>query len=305
MSRRACLLAVLALILCASVACGGGSNDAGGGSKPTVATSSNVLADFITNVVGDRAEVLTLVPDDRSPNTYEPAPQDAVTLARARVFFANGLYYEDTLRKLFENTKSLQVVTLSDGLRLKETAIDHGDHGHRFQNPYLYLDARNAIAYVEKIRDTMAGLDPANAETYRQNAAAYITQLEELDEWIASEIARIPQEQRRLMKDHASFPYYADRYGLLDFAASYEGTAEAAPTPSQYVTLINQVRQFNISVVFGEEGYSSRLMQQLANDTGIRFVSGLRAATLGTAEETNTYLEMMRHNTRLLVEHLS
>jgi zinc/manganese transport system substrate-binding protein/manganese/iron transport system substrate-binding protein len=105
------------------------------------------------------------------------------------------------------------------------------------------------------------------------------------------------------MKDKASFTYFADRYGLKDFAASYEGTSEAAPAPSQYAVLIDQVKRERVRVVFGEVGYSSKLMQQLASDTGTRFIDGLRVTALGTAP-ASTYADMMRENTRIIVSNL-
>jgi len=297
---------LLALLLAALGAAACGAAPGAGAGKPLVVTSTSVLADLIRQVAGDTAEVVSLVPLGRNPQQYEPAPQDAITLSRAAVFFQNGLHYEDFAAKLIENAgaTSLKVVTLSDGYRTLTSTIDHGDHEHVFPNPYLYLDVRLAKRYVETVRDTLAGLDGRHADTYRTNAERYLAELDELDRWITGEVARIPEGQRRLMQDHASFPYYADRYGLLDLAASYEGTQEAQPSASQYATLIKQVEQYRIRVLFGEEGYSVKLLEQLARDTGARLVPGLHAATLGSTEETNSYVEIMRWNTRLIVDNL-
>lgn len=305
--KRVLLLLLLALDvpLGASGCVGSGPGSGDARPRPTVVTSTTVLADLIRNVVGDRAEVVSLVPAGSNPQGYEPAPTDVVTLSRATVVFVNGLHYESFMTKLLENAgPSLRVVTLSAGLRTLDSDIDHGDHRHLFPNPYLYLDVRHATSYVENIRDTMVAVDEKNADTYRASAQTYLTQLEELDRWILAEIGRIPESRRRLMKDHGSFPYYADRYGLLALAASYEGTQEVAPSASQYVTLIEEVRRYEIRVLFGEEGYNPKLLEQLARDTGTRFIPGLRAATLGTTDEANSYIAMMRANTCLIVESL-
>jgi ABC-type Zn uptake system ZnuABC Zn-binding protein ZnuA len=295
---------VVALLLMLVAGCAGIAAPAG--AKPTVVTSNTVLADLIRNVVEDRAEVVPMVPAGASPHDYDPSPAEAQVIGRAAAFFANGLNFENRSIALVESigAPSLRVVTLSDGLKTVQTDIDHGDHNHLFTNPYVYLDVRNAMAYVGRIRDTMMQVDPRNADAYRAAAASYLAELEQLDAWIAEQVATIPAANRRFMKDHASFPYYADRYGLVDYAASYEGTEEVQPSASQYAALIEQVRKFRVKVLFGEEGYSSKLLQQLAADTGARFVPGLHAGTLGSTEETDSYIKMMRRNTCLIVENL-
>jgi ABC-type Zn uptake system ZnuABC Zn-binding protein ZnuA len=306
--RHPAFLALLCLLFSACSPAGGfgaAGPARSGAERPTVSTSTTLLADLVRNVVGDHADVVSVVPVGRNPHDYEPSAADAVAISRASVFFANGLHYEAFLAKLLENaTSSVSVVTLSEGLQTLNSDIDHGDHNHLFPNPYLYLDVRNAMAYVEKIRDAMAARDPRNADAYRANAGAYLAELEQLDAWIMGEVARVPEPKRRLMKDHDSFPYYAERYGFASWAASYEGTQEAAPSASQYATLIGQVHKFGITVVFGEEGFSSKLLHQLVQDTGIRYVSGLHAATVGTTDETDSYVDVMRWNTRLIVEQL-
>ncbi len=307
--RRLALLTLLVLLGSACAPTGGvgqGGPTGSASARLTVVTSTTVLADLIRNVVKDRADVVSLVPAGASPHDYEPSPAEAQVIGRAAVFFANGANFENRSSALVSSAgaSSLRVITLSDGLKMLQTDIDHGDHNHLFTNPYVYLDARNAMVYVERIRDTMVQIDPRNADAYRADAATYLAELEQLDAWIAEQVATIPASNRRFMKDHASFPYYADRYGLIDYAASYEGTEEVQPSASQYATLIEQVRRFNVKVLFGEEGYSSKLMQQLAADTGARFVPGLHAGTLGSTDKTNSYVKMMRWNTRLIVENL-
>jgi manganese/iron transport system substrate-binding protein len=294
------------LSACASTPLGSSGARGAGQSGLTVVTSTTVLADLIRNVVGNDVEVISLVPVGGSPYYYEPSPQDAITLSKATVFFANGHHYEDFARKLLENSQSSsrREVMLSEGLRTLRSEINHGDHEHRFVNPTLYLDVRNAMAYVETIRDTMVAVDAPNAERYRARAQAYLAELEQLDGWIIDQVAQVPQANRKLMKDQDSFIYYAERYGFQNYAASYEGTQEAAPSASQYAALIDEVKKNRITVMFGEEGFGSKLLGQLAQDTGARLVPGLYAATIGTTEHTDTYLSMMRWNTQRIVEHL-
>lgn len=305
MRLRFMLVLTLALVAVSGAACAGPGRGASSG-KPLVVTSTTVLADLIRQVVGEHAEVVSIVPAGGNPFGYEPTPNDAVTISRARIVFVNGLHHEPFMTRLLSDAgvANVRQFALSAELRTLDSDIDHGDHQHIFPNPYLYLDPRNAVVYVEKIRDALVELDAGNAERYRANAATYRTELEALDGWIAQEMQQVPHERRRLLQDHASLVYYANRYDLLVLAASYEGTSEVGPSASQYATLIRQLGQYNITVLLGEVGYSPRLLEQLARDTTARLVPGLRVSTLGTTEETDSYIELMRANTRLIVDNL-
>ena len=93
--------------------------------------------------------------------------------------------------------------------RARSTATAHAGG-----NPHLWLDPGYAVRYVERIRDALVEVDPANAETYRANAATYIGEINALDTWAKGEIATIPAERRKLVTFHDAFPYLAEHYGL-------------------------------------------------------------------------------------------
>lgn len=299
---------VLVLASCTAGSSGNGSPGVDTGAPPrlVVATSTVVLADLVRSVGGPQVEVISLVPPDRTPPLFELSPRDGVAVSKASVFFANGYGYESpSIGQLILSTSGLRVALLSDGQTAKETVIDHGDHDHRFPNAYFYLDPRRAMEYVERIRVVLSEVDPGSVDRYTSNARAYRAQLEELDQWIQSQVQRVPAPNRSVLTDQASFPYFAERYGLASYAASYEGTSETTPSPSQYAYLIEQVKQWRVPVAFGEEGTSAKLIQQLARDTGIRYVPGLRTSTFDAGSGVDSYIAMMRRNTEIIVQALS
>ena len=53
-----------------------------------------------------------------------------------------------------------------------------GKHVHGEIDPHLWQNVRNAMAYVELIRDTLIDADPAGARDYRANADAYLARLD-------------------------------------------------------------------------------------------------------------------------------
>ncbi|MEM8803303.1 MAG: zinc ABC transporter substrate-binding protein, partial [Pseudomonadota bacterium] len=65
-----------------------------------VVASFSILGDMVEQVVGDHAEVTTIVGPDADAHVYQPSVADARAVAEADVIFVNGMGFEtwsDTL----------------------------------------------------------------------------------------------------------------------------------------------------------------------------------------------------------------
>jgi ABC-type Zn uptake system ZnuABC Zn-binding protein ZnuA len=196
--------------------------------------------------------------------------------------------------------------THADEAHADETHADeaHTDEAHTHEgDPHFWLDPTKVVRYVENIRDGLSAADPAGAETYAANAAAYIAELEELDVWIAEQIAQIPPERRLLVTNHESLGYYADRYGLEVIGAVVPSvTTGASPSAQQLAALADLIRAEGAPAIFLETGANDQLAQQLHDETGIAVVTGIYTHSITEpAGAAPTYLAMMRYNTEAIV----
>lgn len=178
----------------------------------------------------------------------------------------------------------------------------HHDHG----DPHFWLDPNLVVKYVENIRDALSKADPAGAAIYAANAEAYIARLKELDAWIAEQVAQIPPDQRKLVTNHESFGYFADRYGFQVIGTIVPNISPMAqPSAQQLARLVDRVREAGVKAIFLETGTNPKLAEQLAQETGIRVVTELYSHSITDASgPAPTYLDMMRYNTRAIVEAL-
>jgi anchored repeat ABC transporter substrate-binding protein len=80
----------VALVLLAGCSAGG----AAGGRALDVVTTTEILADLVRHVGGDRVQVDSIVPPSGDPHSYEPTPKDAAKVTRADVTFTNHLLLE-------------------------------------------------------------------------------------------------------------------------------------------------------------------------------------------------------------------
>jgi ABC-type Zn uptake system ZnuABC Zn-binding protein ZnuA len=102
--RRSALLAfclIIALLLAPLMALPISANN-----KLKIVATTSIVADLVKNVVGENAEIVTLVPADSDTHTFEPSPADSAALAAADVIFEIGLGFEFWLDSLYESSGS-------------------------------------------------------------------------------------------------------------------------------------------------------------------------------------------------------
>lgn len=266
--------------------------------KMTVVTTLTVLADLIEQVGGDKVQVKALVPPGGEVHTYQPTPDDIRRVAQARIVFYNGAHLEEWIDETIRSAgrADLRIVVLSQGL---PTIVASGDE----PNPHLWLDVTNAKAYVEKIRDSLSQMDGANSAYYADRARTYLTKLDQLDDWIRTEVDKIPSARRKLVTFHDAFPYFAKRYGF-----SLQGVVVASPgkEPSarDLSALVQRIKRERVPAVFVEAQFSPKILEVLAHDAGIKVVSNLYNDSLSAGPEANSYIAMMKHDVAQIVEAL-
>ncbi|MDM4721208.1 anchored repeat ABC transporter, substrate-binding protein [Micromonospora sp. WMMA1363] len=173
-----------------------------------------------------------------------------------------------------------------------------GKHVHGEIDPHLWQNVRNAIAYTELIRDTLTGVDPEGAATYRANASAYIRQLEELDTYVRDTIARIPPSRRHLVTTHDAFGYLGQAYGV-QISGFVTPNPATEPSLADRRRLTETIRNLRIPAVFLEPNLAARsaTLTEVAREQDLR-VCPIYGDAFDRA--VTTYAEMMRFNAESL-----
>jgi ABC-type Zn uptake system ZnuABC Zn-binding protein ZnuA len=182
----------------------------------------------------------------------------------------------------------------------------HGGHHHHDIDPHFWLSPVNVITYVTNIRDGLSQADPAGATAFAANADGYIAQLKELDRWIVDQVSRIPEKRRILVTNHESFGYFADRYGFRIAGSIVPSVSTgASPSAGELAQLSRKMKALGAGAIFLETGNNPQIAAQLAKETGIKTVTELHTHSItGPAGSAPTYLEMMRFNTKAIVDAL-
>ncbi|MDT8859304.1 metal ABC transporter substrate-binding protein [Alkalihalobacillus sp. MEB130] len=264
----------------------------------TITTSFSILGDIIGNVVGDRGSVEYIVPIGEEPHEYEPVPSDFRKVSDSDVFYVNGLGLEEWLGKLVESVGDVTIVSVSDGIT---PIMLEGDEE---EDPHAWMSVANVKVYVENIVEDLIERDPEGESTYRENADAYLEELEELDAFITSEIEGIPEENRVIVVSEDAFKYFGEAYGFQTEGV-WEINSHEEGTPGQIARVIDVVNDQNIPAIFVETTVDRRYMESVSGDTGVEIAGEVYTDAVGQeGSGAETYVLMMKHNVETFVNGL-
>ncbi|MDO9442960.1 MAG: metal ABC transporter substrate-binding protein [Beijerinckiaceae bacterium] len=232
-----------------------------------VVTTFTIIQDIAQNVAGTAAVVESVTKPGAEIHDYQPTPLDIVKAQAADLVLWNGLNLELWFEKFFANVKDVPSAVVSDGV--EPMPISEGSYTGK-PNPHAWMSPTNALIYVENIRKALAAADPANAEVYARNAAAYSDKIRSLDEPLRKRLASIPPAQRWLVTSEGAFSYLARDFNLRE-AYLWPINADQQGTPQQVRRLIDIVRKNKIPVIFSESTISDKPAKQAARETGARY----------------------------------
>ena len=267
--------------------------------KPfTVVTTFTVIADMAQNVAGDDAKVVSITKPGAEIHDYEPTPQDLVKAQEADLVLWNGLNLERWFERFFANVKDVPSVVVTEGVA--PMSIHGGEYDGK-PNPHAWMSVENAKIYVKNIEQALAKHDPAHAEHYHKNAAAYLAKLEAMDAKLKEDVAKIPEAQRWLVSSEGAFSYLARDLGFKE-AYLWPINAEQQGTPQQVSALIETVRANQIPVVFSESTISDKPAKQVAKESGARYGGVLYVDSLSAADgPVPTYLDLLKVTTDTVI----
>ena len=291
-----------------SVSCGDGDivDDGPFRIATTVAPITNIAANIAG---GTDTQIVGVVPEGTNSHTFEPAPSDAATLEDADLVLINGLMLE-------EPTKELALANLGDGAEVCEigtSVLPEEQYLYDFSfpeeagrpNPHLWTNPPMAEQYAQVIRDVLVARDPGDADTYRANYAAFAARVDALDHALHAASATIPEDRRLLLTYHDAYAYFAKEYGWTVLGAIQPSSFDE-PTPQDVAALVEQVRETRVPSIFGSEVFPSTVLEQIASESGARYVDDLRDDDLPgePGDDVHTWLALMRFNYVTLIEAL-
>lgn len=300
-------LAALAVVGGLIAAISATSSSASAADAPTVVTSIKPVESLVSAVMQGVGEPYLIVKGAASPHTAALKPSDATALSEAKAIFWIGPQLENFLVKPIDSLgANARVVALWDAkgvekLEAREGAMfeaedeheghgnheahaegedghedhaadahdDHeGDgHAHGAFNEHVWLDPENAIAMTKAIAATLESVDPANAGTYRENAAAYAARLETLEKDVRAELAGT--DRKPFVVFHDAYQYFETRFDV-PAAGSITINPDRAPGAARLREIKDKLESLGASCVFTEPEFEPSVVATVTEGTSAK-----------------------------------
>lgn len=227
-----------------------------------------------SEIAGDKAEVLTMVPAGAEPHDWEPTPKTAVELSKADMLIYNGAGMEPWIDKILPNIdeKRTRIVDASKGIELLKSA-EHDEeeeeaeenHSHGIYDPHIWVSPIRFRQQAQTIYNSLLEIDPENSEYYGENKLELDSRLSDLgkDIWDASKHFK----SNAIVVSHEAFGYFANDF-LLEQIAIRGINPQEEPSPSKMAELVRKCREKKVKYVFFEKLTSPKLSETLAREVG-------------------------------------
>ena len=292
--------------------CSTSSNEAStsaDGDRLLVATTVSPITSIVSRVGGDCIEIRGIVPEGTNSHTFEPEPSVAALLSDADVVFINGLKLEDpTLEMAQANMRED-----AELVELGTIALPESEYIYDFSfpeeegkpNPHLWTDPIFAIEYAQIVRDVLSEQDPKCAADFQTNFESFEAQVNELADAIREDQQTVPDGNLKLVTYHDAYAYFADNFGW-EVVGALQPSDFSDPTPAEVVTLIEQIKAEGVPTIFGSEVFPSDVLEEIANETGVRYEDSLRDDDLPgqPGDDNHSWLGLMQYNFATMIEGL-
>jgi zinc/manganese transport system substrate-binding protein len=287
------------------------------GSALKVVATTSIAADLVSLVVGERASIETLMPIGVDPHDFQPTPQQVARIRQADLIVAWGLGLEEGLEDVLESAAGdgVRVLEVSPGVDPIEFGSDHDDgdhadqddddHGHdQGLDPHTWMDPVRMADAVRLIAAELAAIDPEGdwvAAADRAAASLTATHAE-----VESILAPIPADRRKLITNHETFNYFAERYGFEVIGVAIPGGSTlASPSSAVLAQLVATIREAGVTVLFGETSNPTGLLDAIAGEVeGVSVVELLTESLAEPGQPGDTYTGMLLYNARAMAEAL-
>ncbi len=284
--------------------------------------------DFARQVAGDLADITMLLSAGEESHTYEPTPQDIITIQNADVFIYVGgesdSWVDDILASM--DTSGMKIVNMMECVDVVEEELVEGmedvdeDEGESYADDsessdteedeedeepeydeHVWTSVENAQIITQEITDALCRADRANENTYRSACAQYLSELSQLKREIES-VVENADRNILIFGDRFPMRYFTDEFGL-EYYAAFPGCAEQTePSAGTVAFLIEKTREENVPVVLYMDLSSGKVAQTIAESTDAQTAVFYSCHNVSKEDFDNgvTYIELMERNIEAL-----
>ncbi len=267
--------------------------------KLSVVVSIFPIYDIARNIGGEKVDFMYIIPPGANPHSFSPLPSAVKQIQNAEIYIGIARGFDDWVSRYMKSGTPTRYLFAPVHLHTEDSHCTH-DHDFEDDNPHYWLSVGKARDIAQKISIILSDIDPDNSSYYISNASSYIIQLNELDK----EIGRMfdDMKSRKLIQWHPAWNYFAEDYGLEIIGNITEGHGKE-PSVKHFRELAQKAKAQNADIIIMGLNVESKAVDALAKEINGKII---RLDNTGNPEvkERATYIDLMRHNAKLISEAL-
>lgn len=224
-----------------------------------------------SQIAGDKAQVISLVPAGVEPHDWEPKPKTMAELQESDMLVYNGAGMEAWLVDFLPSLQKAGVKTVdsSNGLELLPFDEENEEENHKGEelayDPHVWVSPAKYKQQAQNVLNALIEVDAANQDYYKSNYDKLALDLDKLDSDFKAAVAGF--KSKVFIVSHSAFEYLAREYGLTQLPIRGV-TPQAEPSPAKLAELVQICKENDIKYIFFESLVSPKLSETLANEVG-------------------------------------
>lgn len=278
-------------------------------SKPQIVVTTSILADGVRQLVGDLAEVVSLMPAGVDPHLYKASVRDLDRLQNADLVIYHGLYLEGKMTEIFEKLSTQKpLINASLGVDPSKL-IRSGPEAHAV-DPHIWFDVNlwsESMAYTSA---EIVAWQPTWRDQVSANTKVFLSELSLLNTEIEEKMDQLRKSNQALITAHDAFAYFGEAYNLE--VKGLQGLSTLSEPGLRDLTgLVSFIVDRDIKAVFAEQTISPKAIEAVvagcANQNhDIKLAGPLYTDSLDApGSPAGTYIGMVRANLSMIFNSLN
>ncbi|MCK5834275.1 MAG: zinc ABC transporter substrate-binding protein [Lentisphaeria bacterium] len=219
--------------------------------KPEVTAGLPAVAYLAKEIGGEALKVTTLVSSKQDPHDFAATPALLQELKGSQLFLSCNLHFEEVIyERLKESFKSLKFVDLSKTVPREQLKRDS----------HIWLSVANLTKMATVINAELCKTFPEHSAVYKKNYAELLMLLTQTHQDFSKKLAN--HKGATFFVHHPAFGYFAQDYGLQQYAIENEGKN---PSPKQLLRLIKLAKEAKVQLILLQPQFNQKPAKMLAD----------------------------------------
>lgn len=277
-------------------------------SKIKIVTTTGIIGDCLKEIIGDRAEVESLMGAGVDPHLYKASQGDMQKLTSADVIIYNGLHLEGKMAAVLSKMSNSKLA-IAVGDHAPDSLLKRVDTESELRDPHIWFDPVLWMNCMQGVVEELSGMEGLEGieKDYNKYREKVLAKHNEMVQRLNKEL---PDNKRILITSHDAFEYFGDAYEFQ--VRGLQGISTAAEYGIKDVKdLIEFVIQNDIKAVFIETSVSDKNLKAVvsgakAQKFDLKIGGTLYSDALGNdGTPAGTYIGMLESNINTIIKGLN